>query len=94
MIRNFRKAGYGVLMVMVILGFVGYALAGDMKVVGTIGDDNTITDESGMVYQIGENEKGDEVVAMGGKKVEVMGAVEEGAGGTKTIMIDSYTIME
>ena len=94
MIRNFRKAGFGVLMIMLIFGFVGYALAGDMKVVGTIGEDNTITDDSGAVYQIGENEKGDEVVAMSGKKVEVMGAVAEGADGSKTIMIDSYKLME
>ena len=93
--RNFRKSGYGLLMVMLILGFVSSAaLAGSMTVVGTIGDDNTITDESGAVYQIGESEKGDDVVEMSGMKVEVMGMVEEGTDGSKTIMIDSYKVVE
>ena len=94
MISNFKKAGYGIMMVMVILGFVGYAMAGSMTVLGTIGDDNTITDESGTVYQIGETEKGDDVVEMSGKKVEVMGTVEEGSDGSKTIMIESYNVVE
>ena len=94
MIRNFRKAGYAVLMIMTILGFVGAALASDMTVVGTINDDNTITDDAGTVYKIGENDKTSEVLEMTGKKVELMGAVEEGADGAKTIMIDSFKVVE
>ena len=90
--RNFRKCG--LLMVMLILGFVGYALAGDMTVVGTIGEDKTITDEAGTVYQISESEKSEEVVMMNGKKVEVMGMVEEATDGSKTIVIESYKVME
>ncbi len=81
-------------MVMMIFGIVGYALAGDMKVVGTIGDDNTITDESGAVYQIGENEKATKSSQMNGKKVEVMGIVEEATDGSKTIMIEAYKVVE
>ena len=81
-------------MVMLILGFVGYALAGDMTVVGTIGEDKTITDEAGTVYQISESEKSEEVVMMNGKKVEVMGMVEEATDGSKTIVIESYKVME
>ncbi len=92
--RNFRNSGYGLLMVMLILGFVGYAMAGSMTVVGTIGEDNTITDESGAVYMIGESEKGGDVVTMNGKKVEVMGMVEEATDGSKTIVIESYKVME
>ena len=92
--RILRKSSYGLLMVMLILGFVGYALAGSMTVVGTIGEDNTITDEAGAVYMIGESEKGDDVVSMNGKKVEVMGVVEEATDGSKTIVIESYKVME
>jgi hypothetical protein len=94
MIRKMRKAGYGMLTVFLILGLVGYALAGsDMKVVGTVGEDNTITDESGAVYEIGDNEKGEEISELAGKKVEIMGTIEE-EGGTKTIVIDSFKLME
>jgi hypothetical protein len=89
-----RKASYGMLMIFLILGVVGYAAAGsDMKMVGTVGQDNTITDESGAVYEIGDNEKGEEISGLAGKKVEIMGTVEE-EGGSKTIMIDSFKLLE
>jgi len=94
MIRKMRKASYGMLTVFLILGLVGYALAGsDMKVIGTVGEDNTITDESGAVYEIGDNEKGEEISELAGKKVEIMGTLEE-EGGTKTIVIDSFKLLE
>lgn len=89
-----RKASYGMLMIFLILGVVGYAAAGsDMKMVGTVGQDNTITDESGAVYEIGDNEKGEEISELAGKKVEIMGTLEE-EGGSKTIMIDSFKLLE
>jgi len=94
MIRKMRKASYGMLMIFLILGVVGYAAAGsDMKMVGTVGQDNTITDESGAVYEIGDNEKGEEISELAGKKVEIMGTLEE-EGGSKTIMIDSFKLLE
>lgn len=94
MFRNLRKASYVLIVVMLIFGFVGTVLAADMTVVGTIGEDNTIVDEAGTVYKIGETEKGADVAGMSGKKVEVMGTVEEGADGAKTIAIDSYKVVE
>jgi hypothetical protein len=94
MIRKMRKASYGMLVIFLILGVAGYALAGaDMQVVGTVGEDNTITDESGMVYEIGDNEKGEEISELAGKKVEIMGKVEE-EGGSKIIMIDSFKLLK
>ena len=94
MIRKMRKASCGMLTVLLILGLIGYALAGsDMKVIGTVGEDNTITDESGAVYEIGDNEKGEEISELAGKKVEIMGTLEE-EGGTKTIVIDSFKLLE
>ncbi len=95
MIRNMRKASYGMLVIFMILGIVGYALAGtEMKVIGMVGEDNTITDESGAIYQIGENDKTDEIAEHAGKKVEIMGTVEEASDGSKTIMINSYKLVE
>lgn len=94
MLRKMRKASYGILTIFLILGLVGFALAGtDMKMVGTVGQDNTITDESGAVYEIGDNEKGEQISELAGKKVEIMGTVEE-EGGSKTIMIDSFKVLE
>ncbi len=90
-----RKACYSILAIFLILGFVGYAAAGnEIKLIGTVGADNTVTDDSGAVYQIGENDKTDEIGEHAGKKVEIMGTVEEGSGGSKTIMIDSYKLVE
>jgi len=95
MIRKMRKAGYGILVILMILGIAGYAVSGtDMKVVGMVGEDNTITDDSGAVFEIGENQKGDELTEHAGKKVEVMGTVEEASDGSKTIMIESYKVVE
>ena len=95
MIRHMRKAVYGILVIFLVLGFVGYAAAGtDIKVIGTVGDDNTVTDESGAVYQIGDNDKTDEIAEHAGKKVEIMGTVEEASDGSKTLMINSYQLVE
>jgi len=95
MIRHLRKACYGILVILLVLGFVGYAAAGtDMKVIGVVGGDNTVTDESGAVYQIGNNDKTEEITEHAGKKVEIMGTVEEASDGSKTIMVDSYKLVE
>ena len=94
MIRKMRKASYGMFVIFLILGIAAYAFAGtDMKVVGTVGEDNTITDDSGAVYEIGNNEKGEQIAEHAGQKVEIMGTVEE-EGGSKTIMIDSFKLLE
>jgi len=95
MIRKMGKTGNAILVIFLILGVAGYAVSGTgMKVVGMVGEDNTITDDSGAVYEIGENQKGDELTEQAGKKVEVMGTVEEASDGTKTIMIESYKVVE
>ena len=95
MIRKMRKAGYGILTIFLILGIAGYAVSGTgMKVVGMVGEDNTITDDAGAVYVIGENQQGDEIAEHTGKKVEVTGTVEEASDGSKTIMIESYKLVE
>ena len=98
MIRKMRKAGYGILTIFLILGIAGYAVSGTgMKVVGMVGEDNTITDDGGKqtwLYVIGENQQGDEIAEHTGKKVEVTGTVEEASDGSKTIMIESYKLVE
>jgi hypothetical protein len=95
MIRRIKKASYTILVIFLVLGIAGVAAAGDdMRVVGTIGEDNTITDEAGNIYQIVESEKGDEIIEYAGEKVEIMGTVEEADDGSKTIMINDYQLVE
>jgi hypothetical protein len=95
MIRRIKKASYTILVIFLVLGIAGVAAAGDdMRVVGTIGEDNTITDEAGNIYQIVESEKADEIIEYAGEKVEIMGTVEEADDGSKTIMINDYQLVE
>jgi len=95
MIRQMRKVSYGIFVIFLILGIAGYVAAGtDVKVIGMVGEDNTVTDESGVVYKLGDNEKADEIGEHAGKKVEIMGTVEEQSDGSKAIMINSYKLVE
>lgn len=95
MIRRIKKASYAILVIFLVCGIAGVAAAGDdMRVVGTIGEDNTITDEAGNIYQIAESEKADEIIEYAGEKVEIMGTVEEADDGSKTIMINNYQLVE
>ena len=70
------------------------ALAADeVKIVGKITDDYRIVDDNGQAYEIAENEPGNEVVEMIGKKVELMGVIED-IDGMKSIVVSSYKVLE
>jgi predicted lipoprotein with Yx(FWY)xxD motif len=90
-----KKQLLGVLVVFAIFAFCGAAIAADsMTIVGTINEDGVLVDEGGTLYMLGEDEKGAAVADNAGKKVEVMGTVEEASDGTKTITVESYKVME
>jgi predicted lipoprotein with Yx(FWY)xxD motif len=90
-----KKQLLGVLVVFAIFAFCGAAIAADsMTIVGTINDDGVLVDEGGTLYMLGEDDKGAAVADNAGKKVEVMGTVEEASDGTKTITVESYKVME
>lgn len=65
----------------------------DVSITGTINESYQIVDDSGAVYDVAENEKGNEVVELIGKKVEVMGTVVDDDG-TRVITIVSYKVIE
>lgn len=67
--------------------------AEDVSITGTINESYQIVDDSGAVYDVAENEKGNEVVELIGKKVEVMGTVVDDDG-TRVITIVSYKVIE
>ena len=64
----------------------------NVTIVGTVNNEYQIVTEDETVYEVAETEKGDEVVELVGKKVKVMGIVEESEG-TKIITVTSYEVL-
>ena len=62
-------------------------------IMGTVNDDYQIVTDDEKVYEVAENEKGDEVVELVGKKVKVTGTVEE-SDGMKIITVTAYEVLE
>ena len=84
-----------ILAVFLMAVFAGSILAGEsMTVVGTVNEDGQIVDDNGAIFEIGENDKSDAVSENSGTKVEVKGMVEEDSSGDKTIMIESFKVIE
>jgi hypothetical protein len=67
--------------------------AEQVTIVGTVNEDYQVVTDDNQVYEIDENEKGDELVQQVNKRVKVTGTVEED-GGQKFIMVSSYQILE
>jgi hypothetical protein len=78
-----------------MVAFAGSILAGEAKtIVGIVNDDGQIVDDSGAVFKIAESDNSDEVSENSGTKFEVKGMVEEDSNGNKTIMIESFKVLE
>ncbi len=92
--RNFKVSGL-LCCVLFLLLFVAAPVAASeqITVVGTVNSVYQIVTEDQQTYDIAENEKGDEVVEMIGRKVKVTGTVEEQED-TKVILVTSYEIIE
>jgi hypothetical protein len=92
-----RKTTKKLLTGMLIIGFVsmfaGFAIGGDITIVGTVNDEYQIVDDAGTVYDVEDNEKGEEIVEHVGQKIQVKGTVMEDEDG-KMITITSFTVME
>ena len=90
-----KKQLLGILVIFAIFAFCGAAIAGQsMTIVGMINEDGVLVDQGGVLYMLGEDDKGNEVAENSGKKVEVKGTVEESSDGSKTITVESYKVME
>jgi len=84
-----------ILVVFLVAAFAGSILAGEsMTIVGTVNEDGQIVADSGTIFEIGDNDKSDAVSENSGTKVEVKGMVEEDSSGNKTIMIESFKVIE
>ena len=72
----------------------GAVIAQDnITITGTVNGDYQIVDDNGKVYEVADNDVGNEVVELVGKKVQVKGSIMD-ADGTQIINILSYTIVE
>ena len=80
------------------MGFIalvaGIVAAGEeVSITGTINEEMQLVSDSGIPYDIGDNEKGNEVMELVGKKVSVKGTVME-ADGIKIISINAFDVIE
>ena len=93
--KKHTRITMSILAVFLMAAFAGSILAGEsMTIVGTVNDDGQIVDNSGAIFEIGENDKSDAVSENSDTKVEVIGMVEEDSDGNKTIMIESFKVIE
>jgi hypothetical protein len=91
---NMQKIFSGILIIGFIALLAGMAAAADeVSITGTINGDSQLVDDSGTASDIGDNEKGNEVMELVGKKVSVKGTVME-AEGTKIITITAFDVIE
>ncbi|MBT8358680.1 MAG: hypothetical protein KJO61_13040 [Deltaproteobacteria bacterium] len=65
----------------------------DVVIIGTINEDYQLVEDSGAIYDIDENEMGDELTKLIGKKVEVIGTLVD-TDGALVITVVSYTILD
>ena len=91
--KNIKKLLTGILVLSFVSMFAGFAIGGDVTIVGTVNDENQLVDNAGTVYEVADNEKGEELMEHVGKKIQVMGTVMEGDDG-KLITITSFTVVE
>ena len=91
--KNTKRLLTGILIIGFVSMFAGFAIGGDVTIVGTVNDENQLVDNAGTVYEVADNEKGEELMEHVGKKIQVKGTVMEDEDG-KLITITSYTVME
>ncbi|MBC8485392.1 MAG: hypothetical protein ISS66_02090 [Desulfobacteraceae bacterium] len=84
--------GFYIVIVLTLLSSL--ALAGKrITIVGTVNDYYQIVTDEGTVYDIAENEKGDELAELVDKKVRVVCTLEEEED-SKVITIESYKVID
>ena len=78
----------------ILFAFCAPAIAQDKVVItGTVNESYQIEDDEGELYEIGENEKGDELGELIGAKVRVTGTIQEDED-LKTIMVISFEVIK
>ncbi len=92
--RRGVKKGLKAASISVLITFMFFSAAfGAVTLVGTVNEDYQIVADGGQIYEVAETEKGDEVVALIGKKVKVTGTIENDEG-TKVMVVESYEVLQ
>jgi len=80
---------------MVTMFLATNVLGEEITIKGKVNDKYQIVTEDGQIYEVGDNEKGDEVVFQHiGKIVKASGTIKESDEGKKTITVISYEVVE
>ena len=94
MSKNTKRIVTGILVIAFFALLAGMAAAADeVSITGTVNEDSQLVADNGQTYDIGDNEQGNEVMELVGKKVSVKGTVME-AEGTKIITITAFDVIE
>jgi len=92
--KNLKKIFGGILIIGLTVFLSGIAVAEpEVSISGVITDDGQLVDDEGVIYDIGENDGGNEVMELVGQKVTLKGTVVV-ADGTKIITISSFKIFD
>lgn len=93
--KRFKCAVWAWMAVFAISMACASGWAADMvTVIGTVNDEGAIVSEEGSIYELGDDEKSDELVERVGAKVEVKGSVTIHEDGSQTITLENYTVLE
>jgi hypothetical protein len=92
--KNRKRLFMGILSFALVVLFAGSAICGkDVTIIGTVTDDYQIEGKDGILYDIGDTERGQEVAELVGKQVKVQATVEDQEG-VKVIFITAFEIVE
>ena len=80
-------------LVAVSIFVVAPAMATETTIVGLLNEDWAIEGDDGVLYEVEDSEMGNELLNHVGKKVEVVGTVNE-SDGMKSIQVTKYTVIE
>ena len=93
--KRFKPAVWATLAAFAILAACATGWAADMvTIIGTVNDEGAIVGEEGDIYELGDDEKSDELVERVGTKVEVKGSVTIHEDGSQTLTVENYTVLE
>ena len=94
MAKNMKKIFLGILIIGMSVFISGIAVAGSqISISGVINEDGQLVDDNGLIYDIADNDEGNEVMEMVGQKVAVKGTVME-TEGTKIITVTEFNLLE
>ena len=92
--KNTRTLFIGLCVVLMMALFSGVAISQDrVVVIGTVNADFQIVADNDQVFEIGDNEKGEELIGLVDKRLRATGTVEE-EDGKKVLTVISYEVID